>query len=120
MRRTPRVHRGHQRSIRDGAVAVTLCVVAGGTYLLSRPAAPATWLEPKRVVVATFENKSGDASLDPLGVMAADWIARGLLGTGLVDVGGTAADLAARGVELSALAGESPVQTLARTRTPAS
>ena len=70
--------------------------------------------EPKRVVVATFENKSGDKALDPLGAMAADWIARGLVGTGLVDVGGTAAELQARGVATSSAGEESPVQGLAR------
>ncbi len=93
--------------------AVGLLVVVAG-YVFTRPARPPTLLEPKRVVVATFENKSGDPSLDPLGAMAADWIARGLVGTGLVDVGGTAADLAARGVISSARAGQSAIQSLAR------
>ncbi len=46
--------------------------------------------------------------------MAADWIARGLIGTGIVDVGGTSADLASRGVASRAAPGESPLQALAR------
>ena len=71
-------------------------------------------LAPKRVVVATFTNRSGDASLDPVGAMAADWIARGLATTGVVDVGGTAADLASRGVTTDAANGGSPLLALAR------
>ena len=34
---------------------------------------------PPRVVVETFENRTGDAALEPLGAMAADWIARSLI-----------------------------------------
>jgi aminoglycoside phosphotransferase (APT) family kinase protein len=102
------------RSVTIGLAAVTLCLLGGGGYVLSRRAGVVTRLEPKRVVVATFENKTGDASLDPLGAMAADWIARGLVSTGLVDVGGTAADLAARDVAVAARAGDSPLETLAR------
>lgn len=41
---------------------------------------------PKRVLVAPLENRTGSESLDPLGRIAADWIARGLLRTGLVEV----------------------------------
>jgi tRNA A-37 threonylcarbamoyl transferase component Bud32 len=77
------------------AVSVALLVIAGLVWRRGGvTAAPA--LEPTRVVVATFANRTGDASLDPLGAMAADWIARGLASTGLVDVAGTANDLAAR------------------------
>jgi tRNA A-37 threonylcarbamoyl transferase component Bud32 len=104
------------RSPRSRVVAIgaglLVVAVAAGLFLASRRAA-APLLEPKRVVVATFENKSGDRSLDPLGAMAADWIARGLANTGIVDVGGTAAELAARGVTTSA-AGVSPLLSLAR------
>jgi hypothetical protein len=35
-------------------------------------------LGDRRVVVAPFENRTGDPSLDPLGAMARDWIAQGL------------------------------------------
>jgi hypothetical protein len=97
-----------------GTGVTGLVVLAASGYLLTRPARAAAILEPKRVAVATFENRSGDRSLDPLGAMAADWIARGLVGTGLVDVGGTAADLAARGVASSADPGVSPILALAR------
>jgi DNA-binding SARP family transcriptional activator len=35
-------------------------------------------LNPQRVLVDVFQNRTGDPTLDPLGSMAADWIAQGL------------------------------------------
>jgi hypothetical protein len=46
------------------------------------------------VVVAPFENRTGDRSLDPLGVMAADWVTQGLAETGMVRVVDARASLA--------------------------
>jgi serine/threonine protein kinase len=40
----------------------------------------------KRVVIVPFRNQTGDASLDPVGKMVADWTAQSLLSTGLADV----------------------------------
>lgn len=105
------VSRSWGRTAGIGALGVAALAIAG--YVILRPSRTDVLLEPKRVVVATFENKSGDPSLDPLGAMASDWIARGLVGTGLVDVGGTAADLAARGVT-TAGGGQAALQSLAR------
>lgn len=42
--------------------------------------------DPKRVFVTAFRNQTGDPALDPLARMAADWIARGLLQTGTLEV----------------------------------
>ena len=39
-----------------------------------------------RMVVAVFANRTGDASLEPFGSMAADWITRGLARTPSVEV----------------------------------
>ncbi|MFL5606339.1 MAG: BTAD domain-containing putative transcriptional regulator [Gemmatimonadaceae bacterium] len=36
-------------------------------------------LSPRRIVVAAFENRTGDSTLAPVGELAADWIARSLL-----------------------------------------
>ena len=96
-----------------GGAIVGVGVVAAAVMLAAHRSAPV--LEPKRVVVASFTNKSGDRSLDPLGVMAADWIARGLTRTGLVDVAGTSAELAARtgGSAQGATSGEGGLQALA-------
>jgi DNA-binding SARP family transcriptional activator/tetratricopeptide (TPR) repeat protein len=38
----------------------------------------------RRVVVVPFENRTGDSELDPLGLVATDWITQGLTGTGFV------------------------------------
>jgi hypothetical protein len=46
-----------------------------------------TYLDPKRVAVAVFENRTGEPRLDALGLTVADYISRALLRTGLVSVG---------------------------------
>jgi hypothetical protein len=52
---------------------------------LRRPQ-PTDLLVAKRVVVSPFVNRTGSPDLDPLGLMAADWITQGLQQTGFVDV----------------------------------
>ena len=56
--------------------------VVGGA--LTRDRGPG--LNPKRVAVPVFANHTGRPDLDDVGVMAADWIIRGLMETPLVDV----------------------------------
>ena len=70
--------RGHRAPL--GAAAAVLIVATAITAWLwpRRTVPPGPLLDPKRVVVAVFENRTGDASLDPLGKMAADWIGEGL------------------------------------------
>lgn len=43
-------------------------------------------VNPDLVMVALFENQTGDKSLDPLGRMASDWITQGLSQTGIAEV----------------------------------
>jgi len=50
------------------------------------PKAPLMALEAKRVAITVFENETGDSSLASLGLMASDWVSRGLTRTALVDV----------------------------------
>src|SRR5439155_7415406 len=71
---------GTTRAMRLAGVALSALVLA---TLAVKPT-PAT--HSKRVVVAIFENATGDASLAHVGAMAADWITQGLQKTGLVDV----------------------------------
>ncbi len=40
----------------------------------------------RRVIVTVFENRTGDPRLDPIGDMVVDWVTRGILQTGLVEV----------------------------------
>ena len=42
--------------------------------------------EPNSVLVAPFQNETGDEALDPLSRIAADWLTGGLARTGLLDV----------------------------------
>ena len=72
-----------RRTLLVGLAGVTLVATAG--MLLTRrwsrpPAAP----DPKGVVVAGFENRTGDPALDPVGDIAGDYIARGVAATGLL------------------------------------
>ena len=50
-------------------------------------AAPTLALDArKRVLVAVFDNRTGDTALQSLGRMTQDWLAQGILRTNLVDV----------------------------------
>ena len=61
-----------------GAVALTL--VAAAAFLPSRTARA----DPRKVVVARFENRTGDSALAPVGDIATDYMARGLAATRLM------------------------------------
>jgi tetratricopeptide (TPR) repeat protein/TolB-like protein len=70
-------------------------------------------LDPQRVVVAPFENATGDSAFSPLGRLASDWITQGLVQAdvpGVVSSATTLGPLAAAGE----LAGEARLQSLAR------
>src|SRR5207244_5216933 len=66
------------------AIAGALALAAIGAWIAH--ARSAAGLDPKRVVVADFENRTGDSRFDPVGKMARDWLTRGMLATGLVEV----------------------------------
>ena len=57
---------------------------AGSNLQVDRNRVPA--LDSKRVLVAGFENLTGDPELDPFGLVAADWITQELGRSGLVRV----------------------------------
>jgi DNA-binding SARP family transcriptional activator/tetratricopeptide (TPR) repeat protein len=87
-----------------GAVAASVAVAAIATIIVATlllRAPPEPTRDPDRVVVATFDNRTGDTSLDRIGTMTADFVVQGLVQTGLVDV---ADPLVARGISHSALA----------------
>ena len=64
-----------------GALVISVALVAG--LLLPSRGGAAT---PERVVVALYENQTGDPTLAHLGPMATDWITQGLAQTGLLNV----------------------------------
>ncbi len=105
------------RTRRNAAIlggAVVVAAVAVGVILLPDGGSP---LVQDRVVVGLFENETGDAALDPIGKMAADWITQGLQRTGSVDVIASPTALQASNyvrAELEAGRVADPVEALAR------
>jgi len=96
------------------AVAVMLIAAGIGVWLWKgRIAAKGPSLDPKRVVVAIFENRTGDPSLDYLGKTAAESITEGLSGIGAVEVlpSSSVLHIAAAGAE--ARPGRDPIRALA-------
>ena len=68
------------------ALVVLGAVTVAGTTTLRNSRANTPLLDSRRVLVAPFENETGDATLDPLGRIVTDWITQGLARTGLVQV----------------------------------
>ena len=65
---------------------VAALLIAAGLAVWMWPKKTPPKLEPKRVVVAVFENRTGDASLDNLGRMATESVSEGLLKIGTIQV----------------------------------
>jgi tetratricopeptide (TPR) repeat protein len=63
------------------AAAASVLAAAAG---LAFPPRRAVALDPQGVVVAGFENRTGDSALAAIGDVASDYISRGLAGTGLI------------------------------------
>lgn len=78
--------RGRRRAAQAAfaAAALALAVFSLSYVVASRDTVAA--LDPQRVVVAPFVNRTGQPALDPIGSMAADWIIQGLAQTAMVDV----------------------------------
>jgi len=77
----PAARRRVSRGVVIGVLAgVLVPLIAAGLFLRlrDRTPGPVGALEPKRIVVAVFENQTGDPALDPLGRMTSDWITQGL------------------------------------------
>jgi DNA-binding SARP family transcriptional activator/TolB-like protein len=78
-------------------LGATVVLAVAATALVSRLTSDRTGAEPnvrrpapssggRRVAVAVFANRTGDPHLDRLGLMASDWVTRGLTGSTLIDV----------------------------------
>jgi len=71
-------------------VALAVLLVAGGQAVRWAVARRRPALDPNRVVVVPFENRTGDSALALLGSMAADWITQGLHEIDVIEVVPTA------------------------------
>jgi DNA-binding SARP family transcriptional activator/tetratricopeptide (TPR) repeat protein len=78
-----------------GMVTGIAIMLLGSWLVLRSPAGPEPDLDARRVLVLPFENRTGDASLDPVASMTADWIVQGLAGRGALEVVPVTAALAA-------------------------
>jgi tRNA A-37 threonylcarbamoyl transferase component Bud32 len=67
--------------------AAVAALITFGIFVWTRRGQASAGLDPKRVAVAVFENRTGESQLDPLGLTVADYVSRALLKTGLVSVG---------------------------------
>jgi tetratricopeptide (TPR) repeat protein len=78
-----RTRRSMRRRLALGGAAIAAVALAG-IAVRRLPAPPP--VAPDRVLIASFDNQTGDPTLDPLGEMAADHLFRGLTATGFVRV----------------------------------
>lgn len=97
--------------LRAAAVMVGVAALAAIGYL-SRSGSDRPELNSQRVAVTPFENRTGDATLDAVGSMAADWLIQGFAHTGLVDVVPVTAMLTATRFVTDAAAGAGPAERL--------
>ncbi len=70
------------------AIILLLVITVVASYLLFfLPEKPGTTsLNPNRIFVAAFENRTGDPTLDPIGRLVSDWITQGILHNELAEV----------------------------------
>ena len=68
------------------AIVIVVGIIAAGVLVFYPNAKQVVPLNPKGIVVAEFENQTGDSSLDHLSRMVADALSQGLAQIGLVDV----------------------------------
>ena len=77
---------GGKRAGRYMAAAVVLAAAGLLTFAALGDRPPPPVLDPDRVLVYPLENRTGDASLDPAGMLAADWITRSLARANFLEV----------------------------------
>src|SRR5256884_295144 len=103
--RLPRISR--TAALIGGGAVVVLGVLGVMPLVQRRPA-----LDPRRVVVAGFEDLSGDPRLAPLGHIAADWITQALAQSAAVEVVPSAATGHLDAADVRALAAQTGAGTV--------
>jgi serine/threonine protein kinase len=83
-RRTSYVQTLFQKKLLVPSLVIALAIVTTIAILTFRK--PEQNLVPNRIVIAGFDNQTGNTDYDPIGSMAADYISMGLGQTGLVDI----------------------------------
>jgi tetratricopeptide (TPR) repeat protein len=100
-----------RRALASALTGLTALIGIGAYRTLAGGSGPV--IRSDRIVVAAFENHTGQPALDWVGRAAADWLIQGLSETGLVDVVPTTAALSASRYAEGGSAGE---DTMARVR----
>lgn len=109
-----------RRMSRQVIVASAVVVAFLGIVAIARqwrtPDSPLAGLDPHRVVVADFENRTGDSTFDLLGAALADWVTQGVMQTGVARVIDPASRFAVRQrtPEMMALTGKERAVAMAR------
>jgi len=109
----------HRRPRWQIAVAALLMVIAAGIIWLALspgedevPVEAAATLDPNRIAVVPFNNRTGDASLDNLASMTADRLTQGLAELTEIEVApGSVVAAASAGVDPALVVGEVATQT---------
>jgi TolB-like protein len=103
-------------SVRGVAVAMTVVLLAAaGLFVWRRNISAVSTRTAPRVVVAEFNNLTGDHSLDYLGITAVDWLTEGLQRTGVISgVATESAITASRFVRDSGPTAQDPILSLAQ------
>jgi len=102
---TPRRRASVRRLAVIVPAALTTIGLASAAVLVGARARNNAALDPKRVVVVSLANRTGDTTLNPLGDLAADWITRELAQTSLLDVADLGLLLGRQGPRTVAAAG---------------
>lgn len=112
--------RGRKRLVALASLAVAVALIALTALAIGRRGSAAApdlaALDPHRVVVADFENHTGDSTYDLLGATLADWVTQGVMQTGVARVIDPASRFAVRrfSPEVTALTGRERVIAMAR------
>lgn len=100
-----------RRALVWGLTALATVGLAWGGFTMGmRGAARSGEALPERVVVAVFQNRTGDERLAALGHMASDWVTQGLLEAGFVEVADPQTPVALEEARLSAALAASPIR----------
>ncbi|HUR92341.1 MAG TPA: serine/threonine-protein kinase [Gemmatimonadaceae bacterium] len=81
---------GEVRAPRRSRALIAAAVVGAGILaaggMMAKDKMGSAELDPSRIVVPPFTNRTGDARFDALGTLAADWVTRGLTEANIADV----------------------------------
>jgi tetratricopeptide (TPR) repeat protein len=97
-----------------GAALASVVVTAIVLWSPRRARSPSAAVDPKRVVIAAFDNRTGDASLDTLGALVPEALAQGASGIGDFSVIPSPTSLGRGLVGRETAAGERALRQLAR------